>query len=333
MRFKFISFFLLQCFPLVFISCQQRLGDKQVKLTIALTDSNSSITMESVLPVIKERLDTYGVFQEDMIVEQMSSDEATLVVKGIDNVSELIEIISIQGKLEFWSGIEIRNLFPFIQKADSVLGLDVVIENNQEDIVGLFESDPDKTLSAAQNEDESYSEINEFKTPLVYALSNSEFLANPIAATFKSDHEQLQFFDNIEKTKEWFPEDMVHMKGRSYDLPAVYFLKLEADNEPLLSTPDIQYAYADFDQTGRPIISLQFEKRDAAVWERITTSLIGKSIPMSLDGSVIMAPTVQSSIPNGRCVISGDLTYEECKYVSILVKKPLPAKIKVKKVW
>ena len=98
-----------------------------------------------------------------------------------------------------------------------------------------------------------------------------------------------------------------------------------------LSGKDLQKAEAGFDQqTGQPIVTLTFNTVGAKKWEEITRRNITKQIAIVLDDQILLAPTVQSIIPDGRTQISGGFTTVQTKELAALLNSgALPAPVKV----
>ena len=73
-------------------------------------------------------------------------------------------------------------------------------------------------------------------------------------------------------------------------------------------------ATLEFDQTtGEPTVSLQFDAEGSALFEKITSENIGKSVAIFLDGEPISIPTVNEAIAGGKAQISGNFTATEAK--------------------
>lgn len=83
-------------------------------------------------------------------------------------------------------------------------------------------------------------------------------------------------------------------------------------------------------QTGIPLISLQFNDEGAEIFEQLTSQNVGKILAIFIDGIPISAPVVQEAISGGRAQISGDFTVEEAKeLVRNLNAGALPVPIKL----
>lgn len=76
-----------------------------------------------------------------------------------------------------------------------------------------------------------------------------------------------------------------------------------------LKGSDVQFT----SQTGKPEVGIEFDSEGAKIFAELTKKNIGKQIAIFLDGQVISAPTVQAEITDGKAVITGNFTLEECK--------------------
>lgn len=98
-----------------------------------------------------------------------------------------------------------------------------------------------------------------------------------------------------------------------------------------LSGRDLQKAEPAFDQqTGEPIIQLNFNDEGAKKFEELTKQNLGKPLAIFLDNQLLMSPTVQSVIAGGKAVVSGRFTAAQTKQLAILLNSgALPAPVKV----
>jgi len=71
---------------------------------------------------------------------------------------------------------------------------------------------------------------------------------------------------------------------------------------------------ADVDiQNGSPVITLQFDKEGADLFQKITQRNLNKPVAISLDNQLISAPTVNDVIKDGQAVITGEFSPEEAQ--------------------
>jgi preprotein translocase subunit SecD len=85
-----------------------------------------------------------------------------------------------------------------------------------------------------------------------------------------------------------------------------------------------------FDQNGRPAVNFRFNAAGGAAFGAYTAQNIGNPFAIVLDEEVISAPVIQSHIPGGSGIITGNFTPEETTRLAILLRAgALPAEIVV----
>ncbi len=81
----------------------------------------------------------------------------------------------------------------------------------------------------------------------------------------------------------------------------------------------LKRANLDFQQSGTtqgfgsPVVTLEFDKTGAELFEQITKDNLGKVVAIYLDGAPISTPVVQGVISGGQAIISGNFTPDEAK--------------------
>lgn len=98
-----------------------------------------------------------------------------------------------------------------------------------------------------------------------------------------------------------------------------------------LSGDRLERAAAGFEpDTGRPMVTFALDRQGAAVFAEITAANIGKRFAVVLDGEVLTAPVIQSSIPGGQGQITGDFSVEDAQTLAVLLSSgALPASLDV----
>lgn len=97
-----------------------------------------------------------------------------------------------------------------------------------------------------------------------------------------------------------------------------------------LTGEDLQKATPGTDEFGKPLVSLTFSKKGGKKFYNLTASNIGKPIAISLDNTIISAPTVQTAIGGGKAQISGSFTPREVNNLVIQLNAgalPIPISI------
>ncbi|HNW97744.1 MAG TPA: hypothetical protein PKK00_04945 [Bacteroidales bacterium] len=110
----------------------------------------------------------------------------------------------------------------------------------------------------------------------------------------------------------------------------LYAIKLDSEKNALMSTTDIDSANYMQDKESRSNeIEVNFKKSSVDLWANATKHNIGNAIAIVLDNNVITAPIVRSEIDCGHCMISGNFSQDEAKYIaSIINNGELPVTFK-----
>jgi len=89
-------------------------------------------------------------------------------------------------------------------------------------------------------------------------------------------------------------------------------------------------ARVEFDQFQQPQVGIEFNRKGARIFDRITGENIHKRLAIVLDNSVYSAPVIQDRIAGGKAVITGNFTLNEAKDLAIALRAgSLPAPVKI----
>ncbi|KIC42289.1 preprotein translocase subunit SecD [Ruegeria sp. ANG-R] len=109
----------------------------------------------------------------------------------------------------------------------------------------------------------------------------------------------------------------------SIDEDGVYYT---LESAPVVTGEELVDAQPSFDQNGRPAVSFRFNTSGARKFGDYTLENIGAPFAIVLDDEVISAPVIQSHIPGGSGIITGDFTVEESTNLAVLLRAgALPA--------
>ncbi|MBJ3763112.1 protein translocase subunit SecD [Maribius pontilimi] len=109
------------------------------------------------------------------------------------------------------------------------------------------------------------------------------------------------------------------------DEPGVFYT---LERSPVVSGEDLVDAQPSFDQNGRPAVTFRFNPTGARAFGDYTAENIGSPFAIVLDEEVISAPVIQSHIPGGSGIITGNFTVEESTQLAVLLRAgALPAEL------
>ena len=102
------------------------------------------------------------------------------------------------------------------------------------------------------------------------------------------------------------------------------------ERRPVISGEHLVDAQPSFDQNNRPAVSFRLNATGGRIFGEYTAANIGNPFAITLDEEVISAPVIQSHIPGGSGIITGNFSVEESTRLAILLRAgALPAEINV----
>lgn len=111
----------------------------------------------------------------------------------------------------------------------------------------------------------------------------------------------------------------------SVDEPGLFYI---LERRPVVTGEQLENAQLDFDQNGRAAVGFRFNTSAARIFGDYTLANIGSPFAIVLDNEVISAPTIQSHIPGGSGIITGNFTTEEATNLAVLLRAgALPAEL------
>ena len=117
-------------------------------------------------------------------------------------------------------------------------------------------------------------------------------------------------------------------KGQTFELYAIK--STERNGKAPLEGDVVTDAKDDYDQYGKPSVSMSMNSDGARRWALLTKQNINKSIAIVLDNYVYSAPNVSNEITGGNSQITGHFTPEQAKDLANVLKSgkmPAPAHI------
>ncbi len=111
----------------------------------------------------------------------------------------------------------------------------------------------------------------------------------------------------------------------SIDEPGAYYI---LQKTPVVTGEELTDAQPAFDQNGRPAVNFRFNPTGARQFGDYTAENIGAPFAIVLDNEVISAPVIQSHIPGGSGIITGQFTVEDSTRLAVLLRAgALPAEV------
>ena len=296
--------------------------------------------------VVTNRIDQYGVVQPN--IQKLEGQEGRLMVEmpGIREPERMRKLLQGSANLEFWETYNNQEITPYLTQLDQRLAngetkVDTAATDSTKKVQAKAAATPKFALNknnAAKGEDAQMAALKKMH-PLLSMLQ-----------TIPGDALSLVGYASVRDTaainkmiygslaKQILPSDLKLLWSakpedglNKKNVYGLYALKITtSDGRAPLEGDVVTTAKDDFNQHGRPQVSMTMNSEGAREWAALTKANVGKAIAIVLDGVVYSAPRVDGEIAGGQSSISGNFTIEDTKDLANTLKSgrmPAPAKI------
>jgi len=294
-------------------------------------------SVSSAFEVLNKRIDKFGVVQPN--IQRLGNSGRILVeLPGAKDVNRINQLLSQTAQLEFWMTYTANDVYPFLIKANDIVKAKMKggEEKPAADSLGAkLASDDDKAKKDLKKEPILGKVIGGGGGPVVAkfnvndTLTVGQYLRSPeVRAALPGNLRYAKFVWG--KSEPIIDEKTKKETGESADL---YALRGTKDDVAPLSGGVIIEARDDFDQMGRPSVSMQMNTTGARVWEQMTGEAHRTQgfIAIVLDNVVYSAPGVTTgAISGGSSIITGKFSVTETKdLANVLRAGKLPASAEI----
>ena len=301
--------------------------------------------------VVRNRIDQFGVVQPN--IQKLEGQEGRLMVEmpGIREPERMRKLLQGSANLEFWETYNNQEIAPYLTQLDQRLanGETKVEANdstaNDSTKSQLAQNKPAAKLSLKGNKlgantgKDAQMAAAKKANPLLSmlqlipgdALSVVGYASvRDTAAINKIIYSQLaQQVLPSDLRLRWSAKPADHLQQKNiFELHALKVTT--SDGRAPLEGDVITDAKDQFDQYGRPEVSMTMNSDGARLWAAITKANLGKAVAIVLDGLVYTAPRINTEITGGSSSISGSFTIEDTKDLANTLKSgrmPAPARI------
>ena len=302
--------------------------------------------------VVRNRIDQFGVVQPN--IQKLEGQEGRLMVEmpGIREPERMRKLLQGSANLEFWETYNNQEIAPYLTQLDQRLA------NGETKVEANDSTANDSTKSQlAQNKPAAKLSLkgnklgaNTGKDAQMAAAKK----ANPLLSMLQlipGDALSVVGYASVRDTaainkiiysqlaQQVLPSDLrLRWSAKPADglqqknIFELHALKVTtSDGRAPLEGDVITDAKDQFDQYGRPEVSMTMNSDGARLWAAITKANLGKAVAIVLDGLVFTAPRINSEITGGSSSISGSsFTIEDTKDLANTLKSgrmPAPARI------
>ena len=313
--------------------------------------------------VLRTRIDRFGVVQPNIQSLEDRMGRIMVELPGIKEPERVRKLLQGSANLEFWETYDAKEVMPFLVSVDNRLRAlqsgevvaDTTVIAETDSISG---NTPEANLTAdtkttnaadslaaalkgekANNSNASAIAQAKKEHPLASILQfNQNGMGAIVGYAHYKDTAEINRYLSSKEIQAELPKELklkwgvkaseIDKKGQIFELYAIK--STERNGKAPMEGDVITNAKDDYDQFGKPSVSMSMNSDGSRRWALLTKQNIGKSIAIVLDGFVYSAPTVNGEITGGNSQITGHFSPEEAKDLANVLKSgkmPAPARI------
>ena len=295
--------------------------------------------------VLRTRIDRFGVAQPNIQTLEGKMGRIMVELPGIKEPERVRKLLQGSANLEFWETYNSNEIVPSLQAVDNklrdVLALAAGEEAAPAEEVKAEAVSATDSLAAALKGDAANNEaaLAQLKKehPLASILQLGGYGCVVGYANYK-DTAEVNKLLAMKEAQTILPKELrlkwgvkaadFDKSGQIYELYAIK--STERNGRAPLEGDVITDAKDDFDNFGKPSVSMSMNTDGSRRWATLTKNNVGRAIAIVLDGYVYSAPNVNGEITGGHSQITGNFTPEVTKDLANVLKSgkmPAPARI------
>ncbi|HUH51989.1 MAG TPA: protein translocase subunit SecDF [Flavobacterium sp.] len=315
--------------------------DEVKKVLIKKVDES----VESAFQIIRERIDKFGVAQPN--IQKIGNTGRILVeLPGAKDEIRIKKLLQSTAQLEFWEVYKMEEIGNFLMAANQEIKSqtqpkkeEVAVDSlaaPKSDIEALLTDKADSESSVAGPIIDKMVAFGGGQVLGYYAVKDTAEIAGyfrdaHIRNLLSQEQRYTKFLWSKPSTQYVLDKQLVRSteaKAEKMEVIELYAIKGNRDNKPALSGGVVVDARSDFDQFGKPAVSMRMNSNGAKEWEKLTREVAAKkgAVAIVLDDQVYSAPNVNEAISGGNSSISGNFKLEETNDLANILKAgKLPA--------
>ena len=316
--------------------------------------------------VLRTRIDRFGVVQPNIQTLEGQMGRIMVEMPGVKEPERVRKLLQGSANLEFWETYNTEEIIPFLATLDTRLAaeyaaiaegdtvkadttamaeltsaekVDATDSAEKAPVKGLAEALKGNSGAPAEKAGAAVDKQAMKNHPLASVLQLAQGPAGCVVG-YASWRDTATVNRHITSAvaKEVLPGDLKLYwgvkpvgSGNTGDIFELYAIKItERNGRAPLEGDVVTEAKDDYEQNGRPCVSMTMNSDGARRWATLTKKNVKRAIAIVLDGYVYSAPTVQNEITGGVSSITGHFTLEDTRDLANVLntgKMPAPAHI------
>ena len=296
----------------------QKTSDAEVEKVLR---SEVKAAVDNSYNVLRTRIDRFGVVQPNIQSLEDKMGRIMVELPGIKEPERVRKLLQGSANLEFWETYNAKDVAPYLQAADnklrSILSNEApadsaAVDSTAAPVVAQATSTADSLAAALKGENKAQSvDLAQIKKehPLLAVLQVNSSGQGPVVAYANyKDTAEINKYLSMREIQAELPKDLrlkwgvsayeYDPKGQTFELYAIR--STERNGRAPLEGDVVVSAKDEYDQFGKPAVSMSMNTDGSRRWAQLTKQNIGKSIAIVLDGYVYSAPNVNTEITGGN---------------------------------
>ncbi|SMC58878.1 protein translocase subunit SecDF [Pedobacter nyackensis] len=313
--------------------------------------------------IIRSRIDGFGVVSPNM-QKQEGTNRILIEMPGVQDKERVHKLLQGSAELQFWQVYQNEEVYPVLENINKTLA--TTLKHTTKDtssaagakdttakagskLAGLAKTTDTKDSANVKNNELAKSNpLFAILNIPTYQGENGQPALRPgpvVGWVAQKDTAKVNAFLKRPEIAAIIPQTYKFMwsvkpadlgtqtPSKIFELYAIKVTSL--DGKPDLGGEAISDARSDFDQHGKPEVTMYMTGDGASKWKKITAEASAdannkKAIAIVLDNTVYSAPTVQNEIAGGVSQITGNFTQNDTQDLANILKAgklPAPARI------
>ncbi|WP_324675920.1 protein translocase subunit SecDF [Hymenobacter sp. GOD-10R] len=315
---------------------------------IGAIDKEVEEAIDRSFNILRTRVDKFGVNQPN-IQRVKGTGRIQIELPGVDNPDRVRKLLQGQAKLEFWEVWRQDEFGPYLAQLDQALTAKEASEKTTTTgAAATTAADTTKATATAGDSTSLASQLAKKKSVADTANKATAAAAkqgSPLARLFTMpgtlganvrDTARVNALMASQEARAVLPPNLTFLwdvKPKAVDgqeYLELYAIRKSREGVAPMGGEVVSDARQDYDQGGRPEVSMQMNPTGGRKWQKLTGANIGRQVAIVLDDNVYSAPVVQSEIAGGNSSISGNFSIEEAQDLANVLKAgklPAPTRI------
>ncbi|WP_442590639.1 protein translocase subunit SecDF [Pedobacter sp. AW31-3R] len=302
--------------------------------------------------IIRSRIDGFGVVSPNM-QKQEGTNRILIEMPGVQDKERVHKLLQGSAELQFWQVYQNEEVYSIMENINKTLASTLkdttatkvtdTAAKSTSALAGLAKKTGKDSTDLKTQELTKTNPLFAVLNIPTYQAENGQPALRPgptVGWVAQKDTAKVNSYFRMPEIAAIIPQSFKFMWSvRPMDGTKVFELyaikSVNADGKPDLGGDAISDARHDYDQKGKPEVTMYMTGEGAQKWKKITAEASAdpnnkKSIAIVLDNAVYSAPTVQNEIPNGISSITGNFTVNETQDLANILKAgklPAPARI------